>query len=108
MTTSKEMEFIGICFEGFFYGKISVPCALTCSTLAEEVQLFLGLLGLYSGIFAMYLYCLSKSDRDKSKTAILFYALCFLYVLSTATIVGDLTGVVLQVGDNLICKNTIS
>ena len=38
MLTTQELEelFIGICLEGFFYGKISVLCASTC-TLAKYV-----------------------------------------------------------------------
>ena len=96
MITSDEALMIAMCLEGFFYGKMSVLCALTC-TLAKEVQLFLGL-GVYSGIFAMYLQC-------SSNKAIVFYALCLLYVLSTATIVSDLVNVILQVSNNPICKN---
>ena len=86
-----------IWLEGFLYGKL---CVLTC-TLAKEVQLFSGL-GLYSGIFAIYLQCPSK----RSGTAlILFYAVCLLYVLSAATFVSDLVAVILQVSNNnSICK----
>ena len=66
-------------------------------------QLSLGL-GLYSGIFAMYLQCPSK----RSGTAlILLFAVCLLYVLSAATFVGDLVRLILQVSNNSICKNTI-
>ena len=83
--------------EGFLYGKI---CALT---LVKEVQL-LPDPGLYSGIFAIYLQCPSK----RSGTAlILFYAVCLLYVLSTASFVSDLTALILQVSNNSIRKNTI-
>ena len=39
MITREEALFIAVCLEGFFYGKISVPCALTC-TLAIEFQIF--------------------------------------------------------------------
>ena len=35
---------------------------------------------------------------------ILFYALCLLYVLSTATLVSDLVAIILQVSNNLIRK----
>jgi hypothetical protein len=51
--TSVDVDgmFIGICLEGFLYGKISVLCV----PLSNEVQLlFPGLLELYSRIFAMY------------------------------------------------------
>ena len=102
MTTLEETLFIAVCLEGFFYGKISVLCALT-STLAKEVQLelFPGLVGLYSGIFVMYLRCSSNSSR---MATILLYALCLLYVSSTATVVSDLVTIILQVSNNFICK----
>ena len=64
-----------------------------------ELELFLGL-GLYSGIFVIYLQCTSKMSRTQ---IILFYALCILYVLSTATIVGDLINLIFEVSDNSIC-----
>ena len=100
MFTIAESAFIALCLEGFFYGKISFLGALTC-TLAKEVQLFPGL-GLYSGIFVIYLRCPS----NKSRTAIiLFYVLCLLYVLSTATVVCDLVALILEVSNNYICKN---
>ena len=98
MSIVYEPYFIAFCIEGFLYGKI---CSSTC-TLAKEVQLFPGL-GLYSGIFAMYLQCPSK----RSGTAIIhFYAVCLLYVLSTASFVCDLAALILQVSNNSICKNT--
>ena len=101
MITAQEAYYIGLCLEGFFYGKIYVLCALTCITLAEEVQLFLGL-GIYSGIFVMYLQCRSNNSKT---TTVLFYALCVLYVLSTATIVCDLVSFILEVSNNSICVN---
>jgi len=77
---------------------------LTC-TLAKEVQLFPGL-GLYSGIFAMYLQCLPSESRTAT---IVFYALCLLYVLSTVNVVVDLANNVLGeiVSNNSFCKNII-
>ena len=96
MISEEEAIFIGVCLEGFFYGKMSILCALSC-TIAKEVQLFPGP-GVYSGIFAMYLQC-------SSNKAIVFYALCLLYVLSTATIISDLVNAVFQVSNNPICKN---
>ena len=91
---------IAICLEGFFYGKISV-CALAC-ILAEKVQLFLSGVGLYSRIFVMYLQCASKNSR---MAIIIFYVLCLLYVLSTATFVSDLIAIILEVSYNSICQN---
>ena len=103
MTIKNEAFFISVCLEGFLYGKISVLCALTCTvTLSQEVQLSPGL-GLYSGIFAMYLQCPSKRSRT---AIILFYAVCLLYVLSTAAFVSDLVAFILEVSNNSICKNT--
>ena len=98
MFTEADASFIAICLEGFFYGKISI---LTC-TLAKEVQLFPGP-GLYSGIFAMYLQC----PTNKSRTAVILYAVCLLYVLSTVTFVTDLVALILEVSNNSICKNII-
>ena len=85
-----------ICLECYLYGKLSVPC--TCS-LAKEVQLF-PCLGLYSGIFVIYLQCPSKESRT---AFIIFYVLCLLYVLSTATVVCDLMIVINEVMNNFIC-----
>ena len=59
-------------------------------------------LGLYSGIFFMYLKCQSNKSR---KATIVFYALYLLYVLSTATVVCDLVIIILQVSNNSISKD---
>ena len=101
MSIVDESYFISIWLEGFLYGKI---CASTC-TLAKEVQLFPGA-GLYSGIFALYLQCQSK----KAGTAIiLFYAVCLLYILSTASFVSDLVALILEVvSNNFISKKYLS
>jgi hypothetical protein len=100
MLSGVELSLIGYCLEGFFFGNISVLCALNY-TLAKQVQLFLGLLGIYSGIFAMYLQCPSKESR----TAIfVFYVLCLLYVLSMTDVASDLLQNILDVSDNSICK----
>ena len=87
---------VGLCLEGFLYGIISILRALTF-TLAKEVQLFFGL-GLYSGIFAIYLQCPLKESRTAT---IIFYVLCLLYVLSTATVVCDLINPVISVSNSL-------
>ena len=79
---------------------------LTCTTLAKEVQSFPGL-GLYSGIFAMYLYYSSESNKSRT-TTILFYALCLLYVLSTVTVVSDLVSLILQVSNIPICTKNVN
>ena len=56
--------------------------------LAKEIQFFPGL-GLYSAIFVIYLHGPSKESRTAT---IVFYVICLLYVLSTATLVCDLLG----------------
>jgi hypothetical protein len=94
MTTKVEVFFISVCLERFFYGKILVLCASIC-TLAKEVQLFPGL-GLYSGIFA----CIYNAYRE-SPAIILFYAVFLLYVLSTASFVGDLVTLIFEVSNIL-------
>ena len=43
----------------------------------------------------------SKESRTRS---IIFYALCLLYVLSTATVVSDLLAAIIQVSNDSICK----
>ena len=107
MFTNIEWETLlfGPCIEFFLYGKISesVPWALTCTvTLAKEIQLFPGP-GVYSGIFAIYLQCPKKDSRTAK---IVFYVLCLLYVLSTASVVCDLLSAILSTGvsNNSICN----
>ena len=98
-----ETSLIELSIEWFLYGKISILCVLTC-TLFKEVQSFPGL-GIYSGIFAVYL----QRPQNKSGTAsIIFYALCVLYVLSTVSALLDLVaGMIEIVSNNSICKNII-
>ena len=87
--------------EWFLYGKISILSASTVScTLAKEVQIFPGL-GIYSGIFAIYLqYALT---RKESRTAtIVFYGLCLLYVLSTVSVVSDLLANTIEVSNKIL------
>ena len=96
-----ETNFLSIWLEGFLYGKL---CALTCALqVAKKVQLF-HCLGLYSGIFAIYLQCPSKESRTAN---ILFCAVGLLYVLSTAAFVSDLVALALDVSNNSIYKNTM-
>ena len=74
--------------------------------VAKEAQLFPNP-GLYSGIFSIYLQCPKKDSRT---AMIIFYVLFLLYVLSTATVVCDLTGLLLAtvtyvgVSNNSICN----
>jgi hypothetical protein len=97
-------SYIALCLEGFFYGKISVLCALTC-TPAKEVQLFPGL-GFYSGIFALYMQRPPNNNSQSRTASIIFYALCLIYVLSTVNVAFDLLiDVLLNVSNNSFCKN---
>ena len=84
------------CLEGFLYGKISI----LFFTLNKEVQLFL-VLGIYSGILAMYFKCQSDKSTDRMAT-IVFYSICLLYVLSTVTFASDLAALILEVSDNYL------
>ena len=96
--------YIGICLEGFLYGKIFASYALTC-ILANEVQLLFTGLGIYSGIFAMYLKCPVNESRQAN---ILFYSLCLLYFLSAVNVAIDIVIITLEVSTNSsIYKNII-
>ena len=59
--------------------------------LAKAVQP-LPILGLYSGIFGMYLQHSGSQQSTYRAKNILFYALWVLYALSTATIIIDILG----------------
>ena len=79
-------------------------CSLPCS-LTKEVQLFSGL-GVYSGIFVLYLQCQSNKSTSKT-TTIVFYAVCLLYALSTVDFISDLVALMLEVSNNSICSKNI-
>ena len=70
----------GLCLEGFFFGTISLNSQ---GQVAKAVQRF-PILGLYSGIFAVYLQHHGSQSTDRARN-ILFYALCLLYALAAAT-----------------------
>ena len=80
-----------------FYVLYLVPLLL----VAKEVQLFPDV-GLYSGIFAIFL----QFPLTKSRTAnVVFYVLCLLYVLSAAPFICD--SLRIGVSDNSTCENII-
>ena len=79
-------------------------CSLPC-TFAKENQLFLDL-GLYCGLFAIYLQCQSNKSTGRMAT-IVFYAICLLYLLSTVNFVIDLVATILEVSDISICSKNI-
>ena len=60
-------------------------------------------LGVYSGIFAIYLQCPSNESRTRSANVV-FYILCILYVLCAATIVCDLLVFTFVVSNKFICN----
>ena len=72
---------------------------------AKEFQLFPGL-GVYSGIFAIYLQCSSNESRTRTANVV-FYILCLLYIFSGATVVCDLLAFIFGVSNDHICKNII-
>ena len=57
----------------------------TWNALSKEIQIYF-ISGIYSGIFAVHLQCHASKARagDNKKQKMTFYALCLLYVLSTA------------------------
>ena len=63
-------------------------------------------LGVYSGIFALYLQCPSDESRVRSAN-IVFYILSILYILCAATVVCDLLEGIFGVSNKFICKNII-
>ena len=103
MVSPDEFNVLLMCVEWFLYGKMI--CVLTC-TLAKQVQLFPGL-GIYSGIFAIYLHYALTRRKESRTTTVVFYALCLLYFLSTATVVSDLLVYIVEVSNNSIRKKII-
>ena len=106
MLSQDEWSVLFMCLEWFLFGKmIYILCDLTC-TFANKVQLFHDL-GIYSGIFAIYLHFALTRREESRMTNIVFYALCLLYILSTATVLSDLLVYVIEVSDHSIAKNII-
>ena len=77
--TIDEFGYLAKCLEGFLFGE------LPAKPLSKEVQSH-PMPGLYTGIFTMYLYYHASNKRtgDNTKSNIIFYAICGLYVLSVA------------------------
>ena len=85
--TWRELNYLGVCLEGFFFGMVSSTVKHKL-LLAKAVQ-HCAIPGLYSGIFAMHLqHRGSQKSADKAKN-ILFYVPWVLYTLSVATIILD-------------------
>ena len=99
---------LGYVLKGFYTVRYSFRIQHQIVSLSNEVQLpFSGLLGLYSGIFAMFLKCQLNKSTGRRPT-IVFYALCLLYILSTFTVVCDLVVVILQLEVSHISISKIS
>ena len=67
-------------------------------------------LGIYSGIFVIYIQCPSNNSESRTRSAnIIFYILCLLYILCAATVVCDLLEGVFAVSNKFNChgKNII-
>ena len=76
--TIEEFGYLGIVLESFLLGMRSIFQLLGTNLLMKSNIILV--LGVYSGIFAMYLgYHSSRNDRAKS---IIFYAVCVLYALT--------------------------
>ena len=103
MITVNESLFIGLCLEGFLYGRIYFQVNLY---LAKEVQLFPGL-GLYSAIMVIYSSLHGPSKGSRTAT-IIFYVICLLYVLSTAILACDLLGAIFFIRHPAVSNNSIS
>ena len=75
--------------------------------VSNNVQLFLDL-GVYSGIFTIYLQCTSNESRTRTANVV-FYIICLLYVLCATAVVSDLIAFIIEVDVSykLICKNII-
>ena len=74
--------------------------------IAKEVQLF-PVLGVYSGIFAIYLQCPSDESRTRRADVVFHSIICLLYVFCAAVVVSDLISFSVQVCNKFICKNII-
>ena len=83
---TSEMVFIGIFLEGFCYGEIFF---LLIIGLTRNYSCALA--GLYSAVFCMYMQYHALKELGIDKKNILLYALCILYILSTAIVVLDAT-----------------
>lgn len=82
---TREIFYISKYLEGFLYGMISDSVLqLSLPTLK------LSLPGIYSGVFALYLRHYAARKLKGTSNAILFYALCVLYILSTVIMTLDM------------------
>ena len=64
------------------------------------------IIGVYSGIFAIYLQCPSNESRTRTAN-IVYYIICLLYVFCAATVVCNLLIYILEVSDRFFYKHII-
>ena len=103
-TNLDALSSFALWLEWFLFGKLSVLYALAF-TLTKEVQLFPNI-GVYSGIFALYLHYASKESRTRTANVV-FYILCLLYIFCAVTVVCDLLVYAFTVSNNPNCENII-
>ena len=99
--TLLESVYLGICLEGFFYGKIIPILQLLLNPHNHYPNP-----GLYSALFVIYLkYEACKQGMDNLKRTVLFYPLCTIYLFSVALVTTDMAGYILVVGKNSLRNN---
>ena len=89
LSLTDEYYCLGVCLAGFLFGMIYLS---VLQLQRPSLKSLLSFSGLYSGIFALYLQCHARTAKANY---ILFYALCFLYMLSIATVAFDIVSFVI-------------
>ena len=102
--TYDDISFIAIVLEGFCYGEIFRSGIGYDNSHVP----FKFCPGLYSAVFFIYMQCHASKKLDTKKRNIFLYALCILYMLSTATIALDVTRHVISVSTTCIHHNIFS
>ena len=100
--TVEEFFYLAASVESFLFGMISIFQLLGTSLLIQSNITLV--LGIYSGIFAMYLRYYSSQKDTKS---ILFYAVCVLYALNTTKIVLNFMTFGPLVSNNTVLPNFV-
>ena len=110
-TSSWLLQEIYITFRYVSNGSSSVTYCSMCLKLYPCYKLLKkSCLGVYSGIFVIYIQCPSNNSESRTRSAnIIFYILCLLYILCAATVVCDLLEGVFAVSNKFNChgKNII-
>lgn len=98
--TAGDWVFIGLIFQGFFYG--SVIHSISFNISAKD---YTRGSGIYSAIFAIYLRHQASKKCADNRLSIIFCSLCTLYVLSVAVFAMDIARFVLVVSNTSVCNN---